>query len=192
MLAQQQPVRGQVQCLTIQQLHAMVRAGLIDARARVELVEGRLTTMVPIGPEHNDIVDDLGELFHDAFKGVARVRIQGSIMLDDRNQREPDIAVLKPKSYRKALPVPEDIFFLVEVSDTTVAHDKSTKLLAYAHYGVREVWIVDIPKRRIEISRRPVGNRYVELRKVDESGGMETIAPGQPPGIVLDLSGLFT
>ena len=143
--------------LTAEQYQRMGEAGILHEDDRVELLEGELYEVAPIGDWHNASVDALNAAFKVEAGPRAIVRVQGSFRLSPRSEPEPDILVLRyrPDYYRSALPGPEDVLLLVEVADTTLAYDRDFKLPLYARAGIPEVWIADLAGHGIERHAEP-------------------------------------
>lgn len=142
---------------TVDEYYRMAEAGILHEDDRVELIEGELIEMSPIGSEHAGCVDALGTLFHERLGSLVHVRIQNPVRLSQRLEPEPDVALLRPRAdrYRDSHPGAADILLLIEVADTSLAYDKRTKLRLYAREGVPETWIVDLGGSRVEAHRRP-------------------------------------
>ncbi|MBD1863795.1 MULTISPECIES: Uma2 family endonuclease [Trichocoleus] len=158
---------------TVAQYHQMVEAGILTEDDRVELLEGEIIEMSPIGRRHAACVDRLNRLFSDRLRERAIVRVQNPVELSDRSEPQPDIALLKPRPdfYEAGHPQPQDILLLVEVADTTVEFDREIKIPLYAKSGVREVWLVDLNQNAIAIYREPslsVYGQVEELRQGQE------------------------
>lgn len=133
----------------------MSETGVLRPDARVELLDGEIIDMSPIGPFHGGITKLLNQLFTAASKGRWVVAVQDPLHLDDHSEPEPDLMLLKPSPdfYRKRHPQPQDVFLLVEISDTTLALDRGDKLAAYGRAGIDEVWIVNLNEEAIEVYR---------------------------------------
>lgn len=134
---------------TVDEYHAMADAGILGREERVELIEGEIITMSPIGSEHAASVDTITDFLVPLVTGRAIVRVQAHLRLYEQNQPEPDLMILKRREdyYRHSAPGPDDVLLMVEVSDTTVSHDRNVKLPLYARFGIPEVWIANIPAR---------------------------------------------
>ncbi|MHB1891749.1 MAG: Uma2 family endonuclease [Acidimicrobiales bacterium] len=130
---------------SVQEWEEMGRLGLFDEDARMELLDGEIVDMAPIGARHQDCVDRLTEALVRLAGQRVTVRVQGSIRLDDRSEPQPDIALLRrrPEGYADALPTPPDVFLVAEVADTSLASDRAKSVL-YAAAGIPECWIVDL------------------------------------------------
>src|SRR5690606_30935406 len=115
-------------------LRRMVEAGILAEDARVELIDGEIVEMPPLGSHHNDVADVLAEMFSVAARQMGfMTRIQGSIQLNDKAQPQPDIAILKQRNraYKGSLPLPDDILLVIEVSDSTLISDQVVKAPLY-------------------------------------------------------------
>ena len=125
--------------------------------ARVELLDGQIIDMSPIGPFHGSITKHLNQLFSAASRGRWITQVQDPVRLDEHSEPEPDLALLKPSPdfYRKRHPQPADVFLLIEISDTTLDLDQDEKIPAYGRAGIAEVWIVNLADLTIEIHREP-------------------------------------
>ncbi len=162
--------------ISVDEYYAMAEAGILGRDERVELIDGEIITMAPIGDEHRASVD-MGNHFLSRYVGdKAIVSVQNHVRLDDYHHPEPDLALLKWRDdfYRYQAPGPEDILLLIEVSDSTLAYDRNVKLPLYARFGIPEVWIANIPARIVETYRDPVDGGYTDSR-VYQPG--ETISP---------------
>ena len=162
----------------------MVQAGILGEDDRVELLEGEIVEMAPIGSGHAACVDRLTHLLVRQFAEKAIIRVQNPVHLGERSEPQPDLALLRsrPDFYAKAHPGPEDILLLVEVAETSVELDRDVKLPLYARAGVPEVWLVDLPGERIEVYRKPTPQGYQEVRQVRRG---DRVAPQAFPDIGL-------
>jgi Uma2 family endonuclease len=148
---------------TVQDLLVLEKAGRFDPEERIELLDGEVYKMQPIGEGHASETDYLTQLFVSRFVDRAVVRIQGPVLLDSSDLPQPDLALLRfdPRFYRKSHPKPEDIYLVVEISDSTLAYDRGRKLKRYALAGVREVWIINLTAQHTEVFRDPAGDEYL-------------------------------
>jgi len=169
----------------------MAEVGLLAPDARVELIEGEIIDMAPIGTDHGGVVDELARLFIKAVDDNARVRIQGAIRLDRTSEPQPDLALLVPRAdrYRHAQPSPADVLLIIEVSDSTLRYDRDVKVPLYARHGIPEVWIVNLPHNELRIYHSPESGRYAD-QSVTKEPGITPIAA--LPGIKVDLSGILS
>jgi Uma2 family endonuclease len=148
--------------ITAREFERMVEKGVFQEDVRLELLEGEIVEMSPIGKRHAACVDALNWWLNRCLGDAAIVRVQNPILLNDLSEPQPDIALLKPRAdfYRETLPTPADVLLVVEVADTSVEYDRKLKLPIYARAGVSEVWIVNLQEEVIEIYSRPSGDAY--------------------------------
>lgn len=147
---------------SVADFHRMGETGLLDPEARLELIEGDLFEMAPIGSFHAGMVGILTRLLVHGVADAGIVHVQNPIVLDDYSEPQPDLVVLRPRAdfYLREHPHAQDVLLLIEVSDSTVRFDRKTKLALYARHGIPEVWLVVGPKRRhVEIYRDPQPER---------------------------------
>lgn len=176
--------------ITVHEYHRMAEVGLLAPDARVELIEGEIIDMAPIGNPHRAAVMMLDELLHQAVGKHGIVSCQSSIRLGRHSEPEPDLAVLRSRAdyYRSAPPTASDTLLVIEVSDTTWRYDRHTKVPFYARHGIPEVWLVSLTDSTVHFFRGLSGERYT-----DESGTATpgvTALPGVPDAKI-DLSSLF-
>jgi Uma2 family endonuclease len=151
---------------TVDEYYRMADAGILTQFDRVELIDGEIIEMNPIGARHAECVDRATTFFTEAFGRKAIVSIQNSLPLTRYTEPQPDIVVLKarPDFYRSKRRGPEDVLLLVEVSDTTLRYDRNVKLRRYAAAGILEVWIEDLNENLLLVCREPAGDQYtIEL-----------------------------
>lgn len=167
----------------------MADAGILGEDDRVELLEGEIVEMAPIGSRHAGCVNDLNRLLVQGVGERAVVAVQNPVRLSRRSEPQPDVAVLRPREdrYRRAHPAPGDVLLLVEVADTTVGFDRRYKIPLYAIGGIAEVWLVDLPAATVEVHREPEGRRYAD-RRLAKSG--EQVAPHALPDVLLSVADL--
>jgi len=176
--------------ITVDEYHRMAEVGLLAPDARVELIEGEIIDMAPIGREHSSIVDQLNRLFVRAVGDDAIVRVQGSVRLSNMSEPEPDVVLLKPRSdfYRNEFALAADTLLVIEVSDSTLRYDRDVKVPFYARHGVPEVWIVDVPNDQLLVYGSPSDGAYSRQTSVAQPGTMPMTAL---PGVAVDLSSVF-
>jgi Uma2 family endonuclease len=156
--------------LTTQQYHLMHEAGVFQDGDRIELINGEIQTMSPIGRKHATCVARLNAIFTNRLFGKAIIWPQNSIRLNDNSEPQPDIAILKFRDdfYEEALPTPEDILLIIEVADSSIDYDREVKALLYAAAGIPEMWLFDVNKREIEGYSQPSANGYKQIHRYDE------------------------
>ncbi|HRX70948.1 MAG: Uma2 family endonuclease [Candidatus Competibacteraceae bacterium] len=150
--------------ITVEEYHQMGEAGIFDEDARIELLEGELFDMAPIGSKHANTVARLVHLFY-AARDSAVVWVQNPIALA-RSEPEPDVALLKSGNYWDHLPTVDDVLLLIEVADSSMQYDREKKIPVYGRCGIAETWLVDVNARQVEIYREPspAGYRTVLIR----------------------------
>jgi Uma2 family endonuclease len=160
--------------------HRMAAAGILSPKDRVELIEGEIVDMAPIGSEHNGTTDFLSSLVARAFAdGKVHVRVQGSLRLDRHNEPQPDLMILRPRAdfYRSGHPTAADVLLLVEVADSSLAYDRGPKLALYARHGVPEVWLIDLVGHAVEVCREPGPEGYAERCRLSDGLAIPTLIP---------------
>lgn len=142
----------QIRPITAEEYHRMGALGLIGADERVELLDGALIAMPPIGEEYVFAVNQLAAVFNRILGSRAVVHAQSPLGLDANSEPEPDVMLLigRPERYRNYRPKPSDVSLVVEVAETSLRYDRGRKLDAYARAGIAEVWIVNVPARCVE------------------------------------------
>jgi Uma2 family endonuclease len=177
--------------ITVDEYYRMAEVGLLAPDARVELIEGEIIDMAPIGIDHNSVVTQLNDLLHDAVGRRGIVQNQGVVRLDFLSEPQPDIAVLVRRDdyYRRAHPTPADVLLLIEVSNSTLRYDRDVKVPLYARHGIPEVWIVDLQNSSVHFHRSPQGDRYLDQGTTGAPGVTPITAL---PGIAVDLAGLLS
>jgi Uma2 family endonuclease len=147
---------------TVADFARMVEAGILAEDDRVELIDGEVRAMSPIGPRHVAIVNRLNALMSRQLADNAIVSVQNPIQLTDYTEPQPDIAVLRPREdfYARALPLPEDVLLVVEVAETSLEYDREEKLPRYAQVGIPEVWLIDVERETVTQYTQPDGMHY--------------------------------
>ena len=173
----------------VDEYYAMADAGILTEDDRVELLDGEIVAMSPIGSSHADCVDNLTRLLITQAGQRAVVRVQNPVRLGERTEPQPDLVLVKWRSYSSAHPGPEDVLLLIEVSDTSVDMDRSVKLPMYARSGIREVWIVNLPAQIVEVYSEPAGSEYTRSRVVGADG---ELAPGAFSDVSLSTDQVFS
>jgi Uma2 family endonuclease len=166
--------------ITADEYERMGEAGIFPQDARLELIEGEIYEMSPIGSPHAACVKFLSRLLNDLFGKTEIVGTQDPIHLDDFSEPQPDVTLLRWRDdfYRSAHPTPADAMLVVEVADTTVETDRKIKIPLYARAGIKEAWIVNIPNERIEVYTDPSDDAYGQVKEFarGERAQSETLA----------------
>ena len=147
---------------TVAEYNRMGETGILTEDDRVELIEGEIVEMSPIGRRHAACVDRLTELLSEQLQRKVIVRVRSPIVLNDYTEPQPDVALLRRREdfYERALPAPDDVLLIVEVADTTLDYDRQIKVPLYARAGIREVWVVNLMDERVEVYTRPADGAY--------------------------------
>jgi Uma2 family endonuclease len=176
--------------ITVDEYHRMAESGSFAPDARVELIEGEIIDMPPIESSHAGTVGQLYSLLHCAVGNRAMVRGQSPIQLGDDSEPQPDLALVAARKsfYKDGHPTEHDTLLVIEVSDTTLAHDLRRKMALYARQGIKEYWVVDLLNHRLHVFRSPAGASYEQASSIDRPGALEITAL---PDTSVDLSSLF-
>ena len=171
---------------SVDEYYKMAHAGILNEDDRVELIEGEIVEMPPIGSYHAGDVDWLAQMFIRRLAGRAIVRGQNPIHLSVYSEPQPDITLLRPRAdfYTTSHPTPEDILLVIEVADTSVAYDREIKAPLYSRAGIREYWVVSLVEQSIEVYRGPSPEGYRQVR-VARRG--ERLAPEALPDLELSV-----
>lgn len=174
---------------SVEDYHQMARLGLLDETDRVELIEGELIDMAPIGSKHAFIVNRLSQTF--AAKGSDQyyVSTQNPVRLGEQSEPQPDIALLKNGNYMDKLPTAAEALLIVEVSHTTLEYDRDVKLSLYARHEIPEVWLLDVNTGELTVYREPAEGQYRLIRKPTSA---ESVSPVLVPGVVIALAEVLT
>lgn len=159
------PVRHR---FTIDEYHRMGEAGIFDEDARVELIEGDVVHMCPIGTRHTGGVNRLTALLIRRLGSRVVVSVQNPMILDDFSEPQPDLTVLAFRSdyYEGAHPRPADVLLAIEVADSSLSYDRRIKAALYARKHVRELWIIDVVGKALDVYRRPAASGYREHQRL--------------------------
>lgn len=176
--------------LKVDDFKKMINAGIFQEDDRIELIGGELITMSPIGEEHAWETRQLNHLFSRLVGDKALVDVQNPLILDEHNEPEPDIMLLRYREdfYKTVRPRPADVLLLIEVADTSLNYDKNTKIPLYAQHSIPEVWLVDLQHKTLEIYRQPSADGYRQILIPEHS---ERIAPEHLSEAEIDVSILW-
>ena len=162
---------------TVVDFARMGEAGIFTEDDRVELIDGEVIAMSPIGPKHVAIVNRLNALMNRQVGDHTIVSVQNLIQLNDYTEPQPDLAVLRARDdfYLHALPLSSDVLLIVEVAETSLAYDREEKLPRYAQAGIPEVWIIDIEQEMVSQYTQPDGSRYTTEQALER--GHDIVSP---------------
>jgi len=177
--------------ITVTHFQKMIETGIFDEDEQIELIDGELIAMAPIGPDHSSKTRRLNRQFSQIVGDLALVDMQNPIVLDDHSEPEPDLALLRPSDdfYETANPTAKDVFLLVEVADSSLNYDKKTKIPLYARQGIPEVWLINVPNKQVEIYRNPSPKGY---RQILFPENKESISPTLLPDVSIKVSDIFS
>jgi Uma2 family endonuclease len=153
---------------TVDEYHRMGEAGILREDDRVELIDGEVVQMTPIGSRHAGCVKRINHLLTTRLRERAVVAVQDPVLLGRHSEPQPDVMVLRPRPdfYSDSHPSASDVWLLIEVSDTTAQFDRTVKVPLYARAGIVEVWLVDLEADSVEVYRRPAPDgRYADVRR---------------------------
>jgi Uma2 family endonuclease len=169
----------------------MGQAGILRAEDRVELIDGEIVTMTPIGPRHCASVDRATRAFVIKAGDSAIVRVQGSVRLDFYSEPEPDLVLLRPRAdfYASQHPGPADILLIIEVADSSIDYDRDVKSCFYARSGVQEYWLADLNEQVLVCYSAPENGTYQNVQRCTRG---QSLAPRLLPGCVISAEDLLT
>jgi Uma2 family endonuclease len=175
---------------SVEEYYRMAAAGVLSEDDRVELIEGEIIEMNPIGSRHAACVGRLTELLGKQATDIAIVWVQNPVQLDEHSEPVPDVTLLRRREdfYARANPRASDALLVVEVSDSTLRYDREVKVPLYARAGVPEVWLVNLPEEVVEIYARPSGGVYQETRS---AGRGERLTATALPALALDADAVL-
>jgi Uma2 family endonuclease len=172
---------------TVAEFHQMAEAGVFGEDDRIELVEGEILEMSPIGSHHAARVARLQQRLSFAVSERALIWVQNPVRLDDRSEPQPDLALLEVRRdfYEAALPGPDNVLLIVEIADSSAEYDRQIKAPLYARCAIAEYWLVDLLRQVVTVYRDPSLDGYRSVR-VAQPG--QQISPLAFPDVQLDVS----
>ena len=170
--------------------HRMAQTGILAPDAHVELIDGEIIEMNPIGRFHKASVDRLSRIFQRNVGDEAIVRVQSSIALGDHGEPEPDVVLLRFRAdfYAESDEAPEDILLVVEVADTSESYDRRTKAPLYARNRIPEFWIVDLNRAWVTRYLDPTPGGYGTTR-IFRRG--ESLSPLAFPNLMIAVNAIL-
>jgi Uma2 family endonuclease len=179
---------------TVDEYYKMAEAGILAPNERVELLGGVIYRMNPIGPRHHSFVMRLTALFVARLLERAMVGVQGPISLASLAEPEPDFAIvrLKPEQrhpYAQGHATARDVYFLVEIADSSLTYDLGVKADAYAADGIPEVWVLDLAGDRVVVLREPTANGYASVRSLTRGESISPLAFSDVPFTIDEILG---
>ena len=175
---------------TVADYHRMAEVGILSESDRVELVEGEVVGMSPIGSSHAGCVNRLVRVLSKLAEGRALLGVQNPLGLSDFSEPQPDVVLLRPRAddYAESHPDPTDVLLLIEVADTSLEYDRDVKVPVYARAGIPEVWLLDLNQGCVEVYREPSPNGY---RQTTNAWQDETLRPVSLPEISVRVDDLL-
>ena len=175
---------------TVADYYRLAEVGILGPDERLELIEGEIIVMAPIGPGHAGSVDIIGNLFVRRLDDRFIVRSQNPIHLDDGSEPQPDIVVAchRDDYFTVAHPTPADILLIVEVALSSLEYDRDVKAHLYGRNGVPETWVKNLPEDCIERFTVPGPDGYAQ-HTIHRRG--ETITPVSFPDLELAVADLL-
>ncbi len=170
---------------SVSDYHQMGETGVLGPDLNVELLNGHIYEMSPIGSRHAACVDRLNRIFMRAVDDHAIVRVQNPIVLPPDSEPEPDVALLKPRddSYASRHPRPNEVLLVVEVADSSLPFDQEVKVPLYAQVGIPEVWVVALDEDRVHAYQMPKSGSYRE-QTIYERGDEMTFPLKAAPAVL--------
>ncbi len=175
---------------TVDDYHRMAETGILTEDDRVELLDGQVLQMSPIGPAHSGCVNRLTRLFSRLPARSATVSVQNPVVLSARSEPQPDVALLRYREdgYASRHARPDDVLLLIEVADSSTQADRSVKVPLYAAAGIGEVWLVDLVGEHIVVYRDPAPEGF---RDVLAARPGQTITPLRCPSFATSVAGVI-
>ena len=174
----------------VDEYHQMVYAGILAEDDRVELIEGEVVHMPPIGVRHASCVRRLNNMLCRLLGEKAVVDVQNSLVLTARTEPQPDVVFLRPRDdfYRETEPKPADVLLLIEVADSSLPYDRDIKVPLYARSGIPEMWLVDLQSQAVEVFRKAAKKGFRESSRFNRG---QTLAPSAFPELKLTVDQLL-
>ena len=174
---------------SVPEYHRLAEKGILTEDDRLELIDGAIIDMAPIGSGHAGHVKQLNRLFSVRSDDSVIVAVQDPVVLGDDSEPQPDIMLLRWRDdyYKNANPTAEDVLLIIEVADTSADYDRSIKVPLYAGHAIPEVWLIDLAQQCIEVYRNPSAGEYEDIKPYRDG----RITPGAIPDAFVDLAELF-
>jgi Uma2 family endonuclease len=175
---------------TADEYQQMGQVGILSEDDRVELIDGEIIAMTPIGPRHCASVDRMTRAFVTKAGESAIVRMQGSVRLNFQSEPEPDLVLLRPRTdfYASAHPGPADILLIVEIAQTSIDYDRDFKGPFYARNAVHEYWLADLNEKVLKCFSTPRNGAYQTVRQYERG---QSVAPLLLPDCVIPVDDLL-
>lgn len=180
------PVEVAKHLFTVDEYHRMGEAGIFSEDDRIELLEGEIFEMSPVGSRHASCVNRLSNEIPRLLGRTVVVCPQNPIRLNDRSEPQPDICIARWRSdyYRNSSPTPDDTLLVIEIADSTADADRKIKVPLYARAGIPEMWLCLLVDDVVEVHDTPLGDRYLNVRTYVRG---QTIQSKSVPGLSLTV-----
>ncbi len=173
--------------ISVDEYYRMAEAGILHPDERVELIDGAIIQMSPIGVRHRDCVNTMTRLLINLLGDRYIVSPQNPVRLGNDTEPVPDVAVVAVQAIGREFRG-SDVMLLVEVADTTYQFDRTVKLRKYASASIPEVWIVNLPDNTIEAFDTPEGETYTRVRRLAPG---QTLQSHQLPSVKIDVTAIL-
>ena len=161
-------VQLQKHFFTVDEYYLMAQSGVFAQDDRIELIEGEVIEMSPIGKHHSGCVNRLNKLLNRDIGELVVVSVQNPISIDHFSEPQPDVALLKPRAdfYSNSHPTPTDVLLAIEVAETSVDYDRGVKMALYARAGIPEAWLIVLARDLIEVHSQPKNGKYQKIQRL--------------------------
>jgi Uma2 family endonuclease len=175
---------------TVAEYDRMIEAGILLEDERIELIDGAIVAMSPIGIRHVGCVHILNSSLTEALGRRVIVSVQNPVHIGDRSEPQPDVTVLRPRSdfYNRSLATAADVLLLIEVADTSLDYDRTVKVPLYAQAGIPEVWVINLAAETVEVYTEPGTPTYQRVRTLKKG---DVLTPTTLPDLTLPVNQLF-
>ena len=167
--------------------YKLAAVGIIGSEDKVELIKGEIVNMSPSNSMHAHVINVLNRKFSKVTGDLFFISVQNPLRIGNYSEPEPDVLLVKPKSYKDQHPVPNDVLILVEVSASTLRFDQTIKKELYAEAGIPEYWIVNLIDQKVEVYTSPEKNTYLN----ESSFGLQDVVSAKQTDIQLNVGDLF-
>jgi Uma2 family endonuclease len=177
--------------ITAEEYLRMAEAGVFRAETRLELMDGEIIDMAPIGSPHAAVVNTLMSLLVRSVADRGIVSVQNPVIVSSRSVPQPDLLLLRNRAdrYFSAHPTADDVLLIVEVSDTSLRFDRDQKIPMYGRAGIAEAWLIDVEKRCLHVFTSPDAHSGYRAQSITTFG--QKIALAAWPDVVVSIADLF-
>jgi len=174
--------------LSVEVYHRLGTSGILSDADHVELIEGEIIDMSPIGSRHAGMVNKLAHLLRDQVGSSAIVSVRNPLAVSAESEPVLDLAILVPRAdfYARSHPKPQDVLLLIEVADTSLRYDSEVKIPLYAEAGITEVWLVNLESRSLIVHRAPRNGGYQHVEVLTGAAMAVTMLDGMAVSIAVN------